>query len=352
MQARALTTISIAAALSLGLTGCNPPMPPEVLAALTEQTYTCENGESSLWLPSAIADQSMGWADSMSFACEGMTLVPAANEASTSILVSDLAQPASTCSPYARVPFALDAAVIAFNVDGVGNLTLTPKLAEEILSGAVTDWSDPKVAAVNPGFEFTPGPISVVAPTQENTLKSFSTWMSRLNGGAFNTGLLTPVTSTDPAEVLAIPSGGVALVPFSHAALNFALVAVIQTTDDAAMLANPDAVGIATAGTQLKITKSTNRVAIELNPAAKALAPEGIDEVPTPYQAIYSVDMSLCGDESLATRAAARFLLRQDSQGSLGASFMLPLPERVRVESLAEVSKGLNIVVPSDLPQE
>lgn len=352
MQARALTTISIAAALSLGLTGCNPPMPPEVLAALTEQTYTCENGESSLWLPTAIADQSMGWADSLSYACEGMTIVPASDEASTSILVSDLREAAATCKPYARVPFAIDAAVIAFNVDGVGNLTLTPKLAEELLSGVVTDWSDPKIAEVNPGFEFTPGPVTVVSPTQDNTLEAFTEWMSRLNGGGFNTDLLTPVASTDPAEVLAIPSGGIALVPFSHAALNFAMVAAIQTTADAATLANADAVGIATAGTQLKLNKSTNRVAVELNPSAKALAPDGIDAVPTPYQAIYSVDMSLCGDESLATRAAARFLLRQDSQGSLGASFMLPLPERVRVESLAEVSKGLNIVIPTDLPQE
>ena len=352
MQARALTTIAIAAALSLGLSGCNPPMPPEVLAALTEQTYTCENGESSLVLPTAIADQSMGWADSMSYACEGMTLVAPADEASTSILVSDLKQPPSTCKPYARVPFAIDAAVVVFNVDGVGNLTLTPKLAEELLSGVVTDWSDPKIAAVNPGFEFTPGPVTVVSSTQDNTLEAFTEWMSRLNGGGFNTGLLTPVASTDAAEVLAIPSGGIALVPFSHAALNFAMVAAIQTTADAAMLANADAVGIATAGTQLKINKSTNRVAVELNPGAKALAPDGIDEVPTPYQAIYSVDMSLCGDDSLATRAAARFLLRQDSQGSLGASFMLPLPERVRVESLAEVSKGLNIAIPTDLPQE
>jgi phosphate transport system substrate-binding protein len=281
-----------------------------------------------------------------------MSIVPAADAASTSILVSDLNEPASTCKPYARVPFAIDAAVVAFNIDGVGNLTLTPQLAEEILSGKVTDWSDPKIATVNPGFEFTPGPITVVGPTQSNTLDAFTEWMSRLAGHSFAHDLLTPVESTDPAEVLAIPSGGVALVPFSHAALNFAMVASIQTTSDSMMLANPDAVGIATAGTQLKIAKSTNRVVVELNPSAKPTAPDGIDEVPTPYQAIYSVDMSLCGDESLTTRAAARFLLRQDSQGSLGASFMLPLPERVRVESLAEVSKGLNIVIPTDLPQE
>jgi hypothetical protein len=51
--------------------------------------------------------------------------------------------------------------------------------------------------------------------------------------------------------------------------------------------------------------------------------------------------MLLRGPDNLTARAVARFLLRQDSQGILAASFLLPIPETVRVETLAIIEKGL-----------
>jgi hypothetical protein len=44
-------------------------------------------------------------------------------------------------------------------------------------------------------------------------------------------------------------------------------------------------------------------------------------------------------------------LLRQDSQGMLGASYLLPIPETVRVEVLELVSVGLDIPEPTEVPQ-
>jgi hypothetical protein len=51
--------------------------------------------------------------------------------------------------------------------------------------------------------------------------------------------------------------------------------------------------------------------------------------------------MALCGEDILTTRAAARFMLRQDSQGLLGSSNLLGLSEPARIAAIALVSKGL-----------
>jgi hypothetical protein len=51
--------------------------------------------------------------------------------------------------------------------------------------------------------------------------------------------------------------------------------------------------------------------------------------------------MKLVGDDNLVTRAVARFLLRQDEEGTIGGSYLLPLAEATRIEALASVSKGL-----------
>lgn len=50
-----------------------------------------------------------------------------------------------------HVPTCLGAAVLAYNLPGVENLQLTPALLSDIYMGKVTRWSDPAIAAVNPG---------------------------------------------------------------------------------------------------------------------------------------------------------------------------------------------------------
>ena len=78
----------IALALSVALTGCTPPMPPEVLAALAENTYTCETGEASLALPQPVVDLGVMWQDSLSTACTDMTLTVAEEGAGADLELS------------------------------------------------------------------------------------------------------------------------------------------------------------------------------------------------------------------------------------------------------------------------
>jgi hypothetical protein len=103
----------------------------------------------------------------------------------------------------------------------------------------------------------------------------------------------------------------------------------------------PDGSTIASAAGQLKVAKTESKVSIELDPNRKPAASAGQDVALNPYQAIYPVTMVLRGEDNLTARAVARFLLRQDSQGILALSFLLPIPETVRVETLALIEKGL-----------
>jgi hypothetical protein len=98
---------------------------------------------------------------------------------------------------------------------------------------------------------------------------------------------------------------------------------------------------VLTAATMFKTKTENGKVVLTFDPKAKAVAPEGIAIAPVPYQAVTLITLALVGEDSLKTRAAARYLLRQDSQGSLGLSSVMALPEMLRAISLTTVSVGL-----------
>jgi hypothetical protein len=100
-------------------------------------------------------------------------------------------------------------------------------------------------------------------------------------------------------------------------------------------------------------SKSANGIVqLTFNPKAKPIAPEGVDVAPPPYQAVSVINLNLVGVDSLKTRAAARYILRQDSQGSLGLSTVVGLPENLRIIALTEVSKGLPEPVITEAPAQ
>jgi len=57
---------------------------------------------------------------------------------------------ASACNGCVTVPWALSATGLGFNVPGVKKLNLNGKLIAGIYFGTITNWNDPKIAALNP----------------------------------------------------------------------------------------------------------------------------------------------------------------------------------------------------------
>jgi hypothetical protein len=255
---------------------------------------------------------------------------------------------------YASVPFALDATVVAVNISGLTSINLTAANIQGILDGKITDWADKSIAKSNPGLGLTSEPIALDSRIQANGLKPLTEWLARLNGGSFDASKFKPIAQISVDDGMALPEGGIAFLPYSvnQEALwtSAGIVTDIAHPNDSAVI--PDSDHINSGGSQLRVQKSADAISVKLKADAKPLAPAGQDKAVDPYQAVYSVPLELTGSDNLVARAIARFLLRQDSQGMLGSSYLLPIPETVRVEVLDLVSKGLNLPKPSTSPNK
>jgi hypothetical protein len=313
-----LVATGLAIAISLGLAACDPPLPPEILAAQAEKTVTCVDGEVSVSAPDGISDVVDSWSTSLTGACAGMTLkkLPVGDKTAQAVISLGAAVPAS-CVPFATLPIAEDAGVIAYALTDAPNLVLTPQNVQDIFSGKVTNWSDKSIAASNPDATLPNLPISVVGTPQQSEIDALAGWFKKL--GVTFAPTLAKVAPVDSGAALAnLAEGQVAITSFSNALYAYSTVAAIQVGKDQAIAD--------VAGVQLGADKA----------AAK---PKSGD--PIGYGATYPVTLSLCGADNQTLRAFGRFVIRQDSQGALGSAVIAALPESERVKAIVIVEKGL-----------
>lgn len=339
---------------AVSLTACTPPMPPEVKAALLEQTYTCVSGSVTVASGEPIADAVSTLQGAMAGVCPKMSFTTSPLEsatAATSNMLVDYGNPAAKeCDAITTVPFALDAAVVAADLSQAGGLSLSMDTVEGIFDGTITKWDDPAITKDNGGTAVGSSAINVIPTTNKFAIAAFANWYKNQTGKNFNSKLLKPKNNLKAADLGTMAEGSVALIPFSTFnaySVNATVTPLAATivTKQAPLGAVPDVTGIGSAGTQLSSQQTASGIGVRLDFNAKPIAPEGSDVAPTPYEAIYPLNLSLCatgGTGKTAEKvvhAVARYLMRQDSQGSL--SSLVGLPESLRAISLDAVSKGL-----------
>lgn len=348
-----IATIS-AMVLSFNLTACDPPMPPDVAAQILEQSYTCELGDITVSYPDEMQDPAAQWADSLQYACvdplPAMSLTTAEAGLPSDMLVSSYPADAAVCKPNFAVPFALDAAAVAFQLADSSSLNLKPETLAAILNGEITNWNDAQIAEDNAGTVFPDLAITIRKTADQNSLSALQTWMTSLKQDISGAG----IKAQEGVAFNPLAEGEVAIMPNSQV-LNAGLYAVslITATDSETgeqKLATADNLGISSAGSQLVPKKNGASVTFSLDSKIKPTAQEGLNEAAQPYQAIFPVYLYACGEDTLLKHASALFLLRLDSQGVLAASNFNPLPERVRFESLDVARTGL--ATPTELPAE
>lgn len=342
MISRSIKAAVLLAVGSLTLTACDPPMPPEVLAALAEQSYTCEAGDTQLSAPSDIAAVAADWQGSVAVNCVGMSITPAATPgAQVELQIGDPAD--ASCIAYSSVPFAVDAIVFAANLDGISNVNLDAEVVEKIFSGEITNWSDAALVKLNPSFELPDLAISYGSQLSAESAKPMTEWLTRLAGHSIAFAAGNPTQDS-------LTPGALILTKYSQASsLGLTMAGIVAGKKIETDTVVPEMGTISTGATQFKIKKNDGSLELTFDSTLKPIAPIGIDVAPNPYQAISIISLRLCGTDSLKTRAAARYILRQDSQGSLGLTTLIALPETLRIESLAAVSVGLPM--PSITPE-
>jgi len=326
------------------LTACTPPMPPEVLASLAEKTYTCEAGTATVdFLPSMTTDITQGWADNLAYTdcATTMFLKPSYEAKGAGAIVSDYKPEASTCAYTASVPFAVDAGVLTYNLSGIGSLSLSKNTVQKILTGQITSWDASEIKKDNPNNDMPKEPIILMSNADKNALSAFEGWI--FDGSSSADVKISSDIEQDSSKFKELAEGELAIVPNSFAiALGLYPASVLVGSDpnNSEDLANPDYSGIQSATTQLVAHTNGSSVEVSLDKNLAPTPPDGVDIVAAPYQAIYPVKYYLCQD-NLLYRAMARYLLRLDSQGSLGSSNYTQLSEPVRAAALVGISHGL-----------
>jgi hypothetical protein len=349
-------SIKLAAALLLVsplLTACDPPMPPEALAALAEASFTCVEGDVSAYFSEEVADAAPFLAENLALNCPGMSYTIVDGTQAELVASSDL-QAGPGVSAYATVPYAVESGVFVVTSSAGASAIFSPATIQGILDGSITSWDAPQIVEDNAGIAPLEGPLTLVNLAQKDAIAALEVWYQNYAGKTLSHSLDSRAAVT-VADYENLPEGSIAFMP---GAVFTALSNTAMVTPMAASLlvdaekfpfgATPDMMAIQTAASQWKTTKTDTSVTVSLDFAAKPVPPAGFDEAPAPYQIVYPVNLSLFGTDNLGARATARYLLRQDSQGSL--TLVASLPVSVRAESLAFVSKGLP--TPSAAPEQ
>jgi len=354
---RLLASIAILGSASIALTACDPPMPPEVAAAIAEQTYTCVEGNAAVSSPSLMTDIVVGWADSLSYSCvDDPTTTDVVEQPTMTFSVADATTPAEAeiseypalCAPVQTVPLAVEAGVLVYMESDLSSFSVSPKSLAGILNGTITNWN--QLGADNPGTEMPNLPLKVAPTADTMALKSITDYLSA-QGQKVSSSVVTATNNPSVDLYSALEEGEVAIVPNSYSVYLGLYPASIYLGMDKAtespILATPDLAGIYAASTQWKIQKDANSISLSLDPSKTAEPAPGFDSAPPPYQAIYPVNYYTCNSSGLVLNAIGRFILRLDSQGSIGASNYAQLPEYIRIESLLMISKGLPTPTPT-----
>lgn len=343
---RTLSALVIAALATIGLTACDPPMPPSVAAQIAEQTFTCIDGEAKVALPAGMTDLGNEWLATMQSSCTDtlMSFTPT-DEAGADIVLSSY--PITTCAPIATVPVAVEAADFAFSLSTSTTLYLSPKTIAGIMNREITTWNDPAISKENPDTEMPDLPIALRDEVDELAFNAMSKYTEHY--GSRITGTFTQVKGQ--TDVAWLEEGEIALLPHSIAfAQGFSTASLIlDPIDGEPQYANAEGLSIGSGASQWVPKQTDDNVAVTQDYSAKPQVLDGMETASPPYQAIYPVFLNICND-TLLNRAVSFFFLRLDSQGSLAASVYTPLPENVRVVSLVAVKRGLP--VPTAKPED
>jgi hypothetical protein len=325
-------------------------MPPDVAAQLAEEFYTCVEGDVAVSSDLLMSDVVYGWADALSYSCVDPepTMTMSVLDQSDLAVSAQISSYAATCSPLESVPLGVDAGVFVFVQSELGYLSLSPESMAGILEGSITNWN--QLASDNPGFDMPDMAISFIPEADQMALEAIRTYLKN-SGITLGKSLIVEAVESPSVDIYStLDEGYMALVPNSYAVTLALTPASIYLGFDEelqeAKVANADLAGIQSATTQWKYAESATGISVVLDPSVEPTPAEGSDMIDNPYQAIYPVNFYLCGTDQLITRAIGRFLLRLDSQGSLGGSYFAPLPEVIRIASLVRISKGLPTPTP------
>ncbi len=236
-------------------------------------------------------------------------------------------------------PVFLGPITMSYNLSGVSNLKLTPKVIAEIFSAKIKTWNDPAIKAINPGASLPSTPITLAvrsdsSGTTQNfslflmtaapsdwTLGSSSTikWPSAARAGAGNPGVAQIVKSTP---------GAIGYVDYADAKATGLSFASVQNKDGQYVAPSPTSASDAGAG-----------ITVASNLTFAAVWGSGAATYPITYQSwdlVYAKQPS--ANDAAMLKAYLGFLLG-DGQKLLSNLGYAPLPSGLDQKAQAQLSQ-------------
>ena len=376
-------------ALSLSISACTPPMPPEFQAQLAERYVTCVSGEIAISTVPELAEVTQAWVDGLSENCSDLsaTIIGAVDETEvpvddtevpvdetetpvedTEVPADDTETPADvvitaagetpSCNVAASSPVGIDAVAIVVSVAGLDGVVFSPALLHRALSGGMATWADPELQELNSEIQLTDIPMVLRAPTRPQDIASLNDWMNRLDPVGWPgspSGLVADAVFNAEVVVEELATEGtISVVPASLVTNNSLETVSIQISPELETLyLNVETV--ISAGTQMVATTSGSVVTAKIDASLPPLPAAGNDFTSLPWQALNQFTITVCaGANEMAGRAFARYALRLDSQGAMVTYGFAEMPEQIRLAGLAAVSQGLPepTIPPSGAPEE
>lgn len=365
---RGVVLAAVAAGFTL-LAACTPPLPPDVKAALAEDQITCETGSTTVSVPTGFSGSMTAVGDSLMGVCAEQTVteVGPGEPAGVTILdrmptVEQIASASATyCAnePAVVIPAFAYPVTIAYNIIGLEGLVLTPEIVAGVLTGSITAWDDPAIAAANEGYDLTGlPPMTLMAVEQDQgAVEAMTAWLAKEAPEAWSLGQVGQLTAgekvatiddllsgmlADEGTVAVLPTfmaygSGLATANLPALPAEEGAGEVIITTDDTqlakvgagATVASTDDAGniVATPA----IGGVPNLESFDLV-ASKVVLQDGQYVVGWPVVEFAHAVVCDSPTDPLPM-SFARYLVRLAGQGSLEAYGLVSLPEPIRVST-------------------
>jgi ABC-type phosphate transport system substrate-binding protein len=335
------------------LSGCTPPMPPEVKAALSEEVSACvADGNLTVNAPTQYQDLIQVFADDYTSECTNSTVTIVDDNSPADISFSDLELP-TNCEIVAGGPIAYDAATLVYTQYSLSELNLKPQTLSELLAGKISDWADKKLLADNPDSGLTSAPIKLQQIADSPALAALNTWGHQVDSANWQDSTALKAVDSwdrDAALTAAMEENSVSVMPLSVASNNSLTTASILLAGQTYPTVTDLAATFAATGQLKVVDEASSVIRTVIDPNLPPSLADGADQASQPWQALYPVNEYICkGTQELAARAFARFILRLNEQTQNEAYSVARVPEAIRLLTAGVIEQGLP--TPSATPE-
>jgi phosphate transport system substrate-binding protein len=245
-------------------------------------------------------------------------------------------------NPAWNLPLVFGPVAMAYNLQGVQNLTLNGETIAKIFNGQIKTWNDPAIAALNKGAQLPTDPIKVIFRSDESgTTDNFQQYLQAAGKGAWTQGAgkkFAGGTGSGAAQTAGVAQavkntpGAIAYIELSYAQDSQLSMAALDTGNGPVPL-NSDTVGKSIESA--KIVGEGNDLKLDLKSIYSESTPGAYPLMLATYEIVcskgYTPDVSQAVKAFLSTAAT-------DGQAQLAEAGYAPLPDSFREKIVTAVN--------------